>query len=171
MSQTVNEKWLDYIQWLLTPEQERGQLVTSAAWGRAFGVNDRTLRRWRTLPEFQALYDEEAAKVAHSAPTSTSLAGDSVADDEVSPDLSDYRVVKSTLLKGAKSGNPKFLELYFRTYGKPFVEEEVASRSTDLAGMDLDALVAAAVAAVDWDVLVEVLGGMGWSLVRAEPDA
>jgi hypothetical protein len=171
MSQTVNDKWSDYIQWLLTPEQERGQLVSAAAWGRAFGVNDRTLRRWKALPEFQALYDEAAAKVAHLAPTSTPLEGDLDVSGEVSPDLSDYRVVKSALLKGAKSGNPKFLELYFRTYGKPFVEEEVASRSTDLAGMDLDALVAAAVAAVDWDVLVGVLGGMGWSLVRGTPDA
>lgn len=169
MSQTVNDKWVKYIKWLLTPEHLRGSVTSDAAWARANKVTDRTLRRWRSLDEFQQLYDQMA---------DVSLAESTAEVEEVETaeayeggDEADYRVVKSALVNGAKSGNPKYLDLYFRTYGKPFVEEEVASRNADLSSLDLDKLVAETLVALDENVLITVMAEHGWSVSRSGDDA
>lgn len=166
MFEPVNERWAEFIRWKLAPDSKKGSITSEAAWARAHKINERTVRRWKTLPEFQALYKAIESGVVEPSPHTTTVTDDTPqAGDEA-----DYRVVKTALVEGAKGGNPKYLELYFRTYGKPFVDEEVAARSTDLAGMDLDDLVSRSVAAVDWDTLVRVLGSMGWSVVRSSGD-
>jgi hypothetical protein len=168
MTQPSNEKWADYISWMLTPEHLRGTVTTDAAWARKHNVTDRTLRRWKTLPEFNALYEAmKAGVVANLAPSQSTSLPES---DANGGDEADYRMVKSALLEGAKKGNPKYLELYFRTYGKPFVDEEVAARSADLAGMDLDDLVSRALAAVDPETLSRVLSEHGWTVMRSDGD-
>lgn len=153
MSVVLHEKWDSYIEWLLTPLEHRGVVDTETAWARENGLTTRTLRRWKSLPEFQERYaDIEARGV------------ETVKDDveTVGGDEGDYQVVKATLIQGAKSGNPKYLDLYFRTYGKPFVEEEVASRSLDMAGMELEDLVAQAVVSVGADIVADKLRALGW---------
>jgi hypothetical protein len=81
-------------------------------------------------------------------------------------DEASYRVVKAKLVEGARSGNAKALELYFKTYGKPFVEEEVAARTLDLENLELPGLVARAVAAVAPEELEAALTGLGWKVER-----
>jgi hypothetical protein len=148
-----------FIQWLLLPEVRRGDINSEAEWARRHGVSDRTLRRWKTTPKFV-----EAMADAQAAPPATSSAAPPA--EPTSLDEADYRVVKTALVEGAKSGNPKYLDLYFKTYGKPFVEEEVASRATDLAGMDMEDLVARALATLNPEPMISALRALGWRVEK-----
>jgi hypothetical protein len=96
-----------------------------------------------------------------------SVSAPTVVDDDGSDEAS-YRVVKAKLVEGARSGNPKALELYFKTYGKPFVEDEVAARSLDLENMELPGLVARAVASLAPDELESHLRQLGWTVGRPD---
>ena len=156
MSEKVNPKWRAFIQWLDASPLTRVP-STEEEWGAANGVTDRTLRRWKQDPAFVALREEMG--VVAVAPTV-------VADD--GSDEASYRVVKAKLVEGARGGNPKALELYFKTYGKPFVEDEVAARSLDLENMELPGLVARAVASLAPDELESHLRELGWTVGRPE---
>ena len=155
MFKPVNEQWDAFILWSLKPASERGGIDTETAWAAKNGVTTRTLRRWKALPEFIERKAELEANGPAEAPTAPPTA-------LPEGDEGDYRIVKAALVEGAKSGNPKYLDLYFKTYGKPFVEEEAASRSLDLAGMDLDDLVSQALVAVGPEIVAEKLRAMGW---------
>jgi hypothetical protein len=142
-----------FIVWSLKSPTERGAINTETAWAEKHGVSTRTLRRWKTLPEFQDRL-AELGEAKGAAPV-TAEAG--------TADEGDYQIVKAALVEGAKSGNPKYLDLYFKTYGKPFVEEEAASRSSDLTGMDLEDLVGRALVAIGADLVADRLRALGWS--------
>lgn len=160
MSGKPNPLWDEFILWCLTPEVERGSVSTEVEWARTKNLTDRTLRRWKDNPAFQARREQLAGV------TRVTRVAD-VTDGEVtSADEGDYQVVKATLLEGAKSGNPKFLELYFKTYGKPFVEEETAARSATLSGEDLSALTAEALVVLGEDLVAEALRNAGWTVER-----
>jgi hypothetical protein len=165
MSQSTIELQEKFIEWLLLPESRRGSVSTEAEWARRMGVSDRTVRRWKTTPKFVEMLDAARAaapEVNETAPTPTA--------DAATGDEADYRVVKSALVEGAKQGNPKYLDLYFRTYGKPFVEEEVASRATDLSGMDLDDLVAKTLVVLGQEAMAQCLRDAGWRVERRDGD-
>lgn len=166
MSASLEIRWNQYIDWMLTPEHLRGPVTTDSAWAASNGVADRTLRRWKTLPEFQALLDRRQAAMEARIDVASVTSGSEAAGD-VDGDEADYRVVKSVLVEGAKSGNPKSLELYLKTYGKPFVEEEAASRTADLASLDLEDLVSRALEALAPEALVQRLRDSGWIVERA----
>lgn len=163
MSDNTNKLWDEYIRWSSLSAGERGAVATKAEWARSKGVTDRTLRRWEQDPRFVARAEELAADIAEGRLSAAAV----VVDAEGTPDESDYRLVKSQLVEGAKQGNQKMMDLYFRTYGKQFVEEEAASRVSDFASMDLDALLANAAVALGEDVLVEHLRSRGWVVERA----
>lgn len=154
-----NPLWDEFILWSLTPDVDKGEWASENDWAVGHGTTARTLRRWKQNPEFVARRDE-LARVSEV----TRIADVDAAD--LTGDEGDYRVVKSTLVAGAKSGNPKYLELYFKTYGKPFVEEEAASRVSDMATEDLDALILEAVFALGEDAVVEALRARGWTIAR-----
>ncbi len=153
MTKNSNDLMDAFLVWSLKTPSERGVVATETAWAEKHGVSTRTLRRWKTLPEFQARLTElsEARSV-------TSVTAGSGTGDE-----GDYQIVKAALVEGAKEGNPKYLELYFKTYGKPFVEEEAASRSADLAGLDLEDLVAQALTAIGPNMVADKLRALGWT--------
>jgi len=155
-----NPLWDEYILWSLTPEVERGSVVTDVEWARTKNLTDRTLRRWKDNPKF-VVRREEIANV-----TKVTRVVDVIDGTIASADEGDYQVVKATLLEGAKTGNPKFLELYFKTYGKPFVEEETAARTTTLAGEDLSVLVSETLVLLGETVVVEALRKAGWTVER-----
>lgn len=144
-----------FIVWSLKSPSERGAISTETAWAEKHGVATRTLRRWKSLPEFKERAAELGEAKAAMAQTPAAEAG--------TADEGDYQVVKAALVEGAKSGNPKYLDLYFKTYGKPFVEEEFASRTSDLTGMDLEDLVSKALVAVGPELVAEQLRALGWS--------
>ena len=161
MSKKLNPLWDEFIVWSLTPEVERGSVSTEAEWARVKGMTDRTLRRWKDQPDFIARRDELANV------TRVTRVADVVEGEVTTADEGDYQVVKATLLEGAKTGNPKFLELYFKTYGKPFVEEEAAARSASLAGEDLSVLTAEALVLLGEDVVADALRAQGWTVERS----
>jgi hypothetical protein len=152
MSEKANAKWKAFALWLDSPEATRA-ISTEEEWAASNGTTARTLRRWKQDPEFVALRASLSG-----APTVE-------ASDDGSDEAS-YRVVKAKLVEGARSGNAKALELYFKTYGKPFVEEEVAARTLDLENLELPGLVARAVAAVAPEELEATLTGLGWKVER-----
>lgn len=160
MSGKVNPLWDEFILWSLTPDVERGAVSSEIEWARLKGISDRTLRRWKDNPEFVARREQLAGV------TRVTRVADVVAGEPASADEGDYQVVKATLVEGAKTGNPKYLELYMKTYGKPFVEEEVAARSASLANEDLPALVAESIALLGEELLAEQLRSRGWKVER-----
>ena len=161
MSEKVNPLWDEFILWLLKPEIERGPVSSEVEWARTKNISDRTLRRWKDSPAFQVRHDELANV------TRVTRVADATTGDLNTPDEGDYQVVKATLLEGAKTGNPKFLELYFKTYGKPFVEEEAAARSATFAGEDLSVLTAEALVLLGEDMVAEALRSAGWTVERS----
>jgi len=152
MSEKTNAKWKAFALWLDSPESTRA-ISTEEDWAASNGVTARTLRRWKQEPEFVALRASLGG-----APTVE------VGDD--GSDEASYRAVKAQLVAGARGGNAKALELYFKTYGKPFVEEEVAARTLDLENVELPGLVARAVAALSADELESALTTLGWRVER-----
>jgi hypothetical protein len=160
MAEKDNPKWRAYITWLNTPEHLRGTVVSEEDWAAANGTSTRTTRRWKQDPAFVDLRDELTDEAVSALDVSPVEAGEEAT----------YRAVKAKLVEGARGGNVKSLELYFRTYGKPFVEEEAAARSVDLSNMELPALVARAVAALAPDDLEQVLVSAGWTVQRPAGD-
>lgn len=154
-----NPLWDEFILWLLLPDVEKGEWASENDWAAGHGTTARTLRRWKQHPDFVAR-QTELSKVAEVSRIADVEAAD------LSGDEGDYRVVKSTLVAGAKSGNPKYLELYFKTYGKPFVEEEAASRVADMANADIEDLVLETVLALGETVVVDCLRERGWTVER-----
>jgi hypothetical protein len=93
-------------------------------------------------------------------------------DEEGNPDFADerdYRLVKAQLLTSAKTGNLKATELFMKLYGKTWIDEEQASRSSDFGSMDLEDLVARAVLVLAPEVLADALRAEGW-VVEAPND-
>lgn len=157
----LNPLWDEFILWSLTPEVKRGSVVSEIEWARVKGISDRTLRRWKDHPDFVAR-KAELEGVSKVTQVANAANGEVVSADE-----GDYRVVKQTLVEGAKGGNTKYLDIYFRTYGKPFVEEEVASRSASLANEDLEGLVLESIMVLGETVVAERLRAAGWTVERA----
>jgi hypothetical protein len=167
MAETKTTKlWDEYIRWSLTPAHERGTVSSKAEWARAKGVTDRTLRRWEQDERFKERMSELGATVAEARVAKAAKVVDD-AEVEVTADEHDYRTVKTQLIESAKTGNQKSMDLYFRTYGKQFVEEEAASRVSDFASMDLDVLVSEAVLALGEVVVADALRAKGWTVERA----
>lgn len=152
MAKNSNDLMDAFLVWSLKTPSERGVVSTETAWAEKHGVSTRTLRRWKTLPEFQG----RLVELGEARSITSSTAGSGTADE------GDYQVVKAALIDGAKEGNPKYLELYFKTYGKPFVEEEAASRSSDLAGLDLEDLVSQALLSLGPEIIAGRLRALGW---------
>jgi len=167
MAAKVNPLWDEFILWLSMPENERGAVATEDDWAKAHGYADsRTLRRWKKMPEFVERQRRLTEGMAVKAGTAVSF------DDDANPDFSDerdYRLVKAQLLSSAKTGNLKATELFMKLYGKTWIDEEAASRSSDFANADLETLVANAAAAVSPELLAGALRNLGWKV--EEPDA
>jgi hypothetical protein len=158
-SAATNPLWDEFIVWLNTPEHERGEVSTEEEWAAEHGIADRTLRRWKKDPKF--VTRREAHRVGTNA---ASVTGADFDLENASVDEVDYLLVKARLVEAAKTGNPKAQDLYFRTYGRTFVEEEAASRTSDLANMELDDLVSRAVLAVGPDKVAAHLTLLGWTV-------
>ena len=159
----LNPLWDEFIVWLRTPPSDRGAVATQAEWAAAKGVAERTVRKWKSDPRFIERQSELAEKFVGVPAESVAaeILGESSSDD-------DYQVVKGTLLSQAKSGNAKAIELYFRTYGKPFVDEENASRASDLSVVELEELVSRALLSVGPELVAAGLREQGWTVLGPE---
>lgn len=153
MSET-NPLWSEFISWLSTSQSARVP-STEALWAAEHGVADRTVRRWKSNPKFVELMESMSPDVVRAN-------GEAVAEG----DAANYQQVKAQLVEGAMKGNPKALELYFRTYGKEFVAEEAAARTLDLANVDLEDLVAKTLLALGEELVAGELRKLGWRVDR-----
>lgn len=163
-----NPQWDDFILWLATPEHERGTVSTEHEWAQAHGYADsRTLRRWKKNPEFlerqMSITQKMVSKVGGAIITS--------GDDDITMDGEerDYRLVKTKLVQSAKEGNLKAQELYMKQYGKSWIDEEQASRSSDFSNLELPSLVAKAASVLEPALLAQALRDLGWKV--EEPGA
>lgn len=157
-----DDLWEALVVWLATPPHQRGQISTEEEWAVAHKTTTRTMRRWKQDPKFLEMQEayQDRLKVREAA------RGAALKDDgDGSEDERSYLQVKAKLIEGASTGNPKYMDLYFKTYGKPFVEEEAAARTTDLVSLDLDELIVRAISLLDPKSLARELQGLGWVAV------
>jgi hypothetical protein len=179
MSQ-VSPQWEAFANWLLMDDASKARLnlpKNKVEYSIANKVSDRTIRRWQIDPMFVALLEKKRSAQGKRGLTAVSVEGvqailaeedeDSQAVD--SPD-DEYQQIKSALVKGALTGDPKYLDLYFKTYGKEFVAEEVAARTSDLAGLALDDLIIETATVVGEDVLVDYLRSQGFIIIQPGSD-
>jgi hypothetical protein len=167
---SVRPEWNDYANWLLLTPAERKNLglpASETAYANAKGISDRQLRRWKQDPIFQGLLEKLKTKQAEKISVSNMSNNSIDTDEEVLASSEDeYQIIKSTLIKGAMSGDSKYLDLYFRTYGKDFVAEEAAARSSDLASMDFDTLVLETMASLDIGSVIQYLQSNGYIVIQ-----
>jgi hypothetical protein len=172
----VSPQWEAYANWLALDDAARDRLnlpKNKAEYAIANKLSDRTIRRWQNDPLFKALLDKKLGAKGKKGIQAVSVDGTPAvleedleeASSQDSPD-DDYQQIKSALVKGAMTGDPKYLDLYFKTYGKEFVAEEVAARTSDLAGLDLSELVVEAASAVGESLLVDYLRSQGYEISR-----
>lgn len=155
----------EFVRWSLLSDSDKGELDSIVSWAKAKGVSERTVRRWKSEEWFSEAVESYVTDVTPGVEPVEDDIEEELSDAlESSGDEADYLEVKKALIAGARQGNPKYLDLYFKTYGKPFVEEEVAARSTDLSGMDLDQLVTEALLALGPELVAESLRLQGWSV-------
>lgn len=171
----MNEQWEDFANWLVLDKDTRERLnlpKSISEYSIAHKINDRTLRRWKTDPVFQALVEKKQAKANNKQGITAISANGTPAELEVDPETpeDEYQVIKATLVKGAISGDPKYLDLYFKTYGKEFVAEEAAARTSDLASLDITDLVLEAAMAVDAETVIAYLESIGYRVERGSDD-
>jgi hypothetical protein len=165
----INPLWDEFILWLATPEHERGAVSSEDEWAKSKGYADsRTLRRWKKNPAFQERQRRLTETMASKTGASIVFEDD---DNPAFADERDYRLVKSQLLNSAKSGNLKATELFMKLYGKSWIDEEQASRSSDFSSMPLDDLVAQAAAAVSPEALARALEEQGWRVEAPSDDS
>jgi hypothetical protein len=174
----ITPQWEAFANWLAMDEQTRTRLnlpQNQTQYAFANKISDRQLRRWKTDPLFQALLEKKGAR-SKPSPVVSSPASSAVAEsgsalvDVVEPEQSEaapedeYIAIKSALVKGAMTGDPKYLDLYFKTYGKEFVAEEAAARTSDLAGLDLGDLILEAASSLDVARVADYLRSQGYDV-------
>ena len=157
------ELWEELVVWLATPPSSRGAVSTEEEWAAAHDTTARTVRRWKQDPKFAEL--QEAYRKRLEVREAARAAGEPDVVEDGDGDEKSYLKVKAKLIEGAASGNPKYMDLYFKTYGKPFVEEEAAARTTDLVALDLDELIVKTVSLLDPKSLARELAALGWVAV------
>jgi len=177
MAAKISPQWDALPNWLAMDEDQRTRLnlpKNQTEYAFANKISDRQLRRWKGDPLFKGLLEKKLAAKGRSGLTAVASDGAPAVFDE-DEDLSggvdvsespedDYATIKSTLVKGAMTGDPKYLDLYFKTYGKDFVAEEAAARNSSFSGLDLDELILEAAVFLGSDRVGDYLRSQGWTV-------
>ena len=138
----------EYIEWFLTDKHQRaiaGMPTSDTQWAKVKGISDRTLRLWKQDEEFVGKLESRRKERMLSLPGATVLATTAtearkVASTGFDPEKADHDAIKAKLIERAMAGDRASAELYFKTYGKQYVDEEMASRKSDFRDMDITAL-------------------------------
>lgn len=143
----------EYAMWCALDKRQRrtaGLPTTQKEFAEKHHVNARTLNRWSKEEEFQQLVADFRPAEAPEEPAPT---------PDTKPDvaLDDYREVREALVDKAKTGDRQAMDLYMKHYGKPFIEEEHAERTSSFQEFSDEALVAAVVDAAGSDLVERVL--------------
>jgi hypothetical protein len=155
----------EYIEWLLLDKHQRaiaGLPTSDVAWAKVKGVNERTVRQWKKHPRFIEKYENRVREKAMALPGATALAlTPSQLNAQGKDDRNEHEMIKAKLIERAMSGDRASAELYFKTYGKAFVDEEMANRKSDFRELDISALYDRVLSLVPVAVLEEFLAKKG----------
>lgn len=179
----------EFAAWLLMTKRDRrthGLPATEVEWADWKGITARTLRRWKSLDEFDDYLKLRRAEMARQhIPNSTITAADvggarnpsdarlkrraeagipepatqhddPTYDPSLSPDELAYAQARDTLIQMAKDGSTEALNLYYRHYGQKHIEAERAA-SGDLAHLSDEQLAAEVVALLGEDAVASAL--------------
>jgi len=145
--QSINKYELlqnEYIEWMLLDKHQKivaGLPTSDKEWAKIKHITDRTLRMWKNNDNFIAKYDNRLKEKALSLPGATSLNTTvQKTSKATNNEKSEYELIKSKLTERAIAGDKAAAELYFKTYGKAYVDEEAASRKSDFRDMDIMSL-------------------------------
>jgi len=143
----------EYIEWSLMNKHQRaiaGLPSSDVQWAKIKGITDRAIRKWKQNEDFLARLENRRKEVALALPGATALPTQAAAAQKLSPDAdkNEHEAIKAKLIERAMAGDRASAELYFKTYGKQFVDEEVASRKSDFRDLDIEALYARVLALV-----------------------
>jgi hypothetical protein len=134
----------EYIEWALMDKHAKAvaNLPSSdVQWAKVKGIADRTIRKWKQNPEFIAKYEKRERERTLALPGATALqTAGAINNQKAKDERNEHEAIKSKLIERAMAGDRASAELYFKTYGKAFVDEEVASRKSDFREMDIEQL-------------------------------
>lgn len=145
----------EFCRWYATPKYLRvtlGLPKTLNEFAGFKGIGERTVRRWKTIPEFQEIVDFEKERIAKESSKNSSVSvnigmpqapsdprmvrrmtdeknpvgwGDDLALDEgLSEGELQYRQVRQRLVHMAMEGSTQAADLFMKHWGKTFVEAE-----------------------------------------------
>jgi hypothetical protein len=108
-------------------------------------------------PEFVERIENRRRELSLSLPGATAGAMTSIAVLKANKDddKSDYEKIKAALVERALAGDRTSAEIYFKTYGVTYVEEEKASRKADFRDQDVTQLYARVLALLPTEVIIE----------------
>lgn len=135
----------EYIEWALMNKHQRaiaGLPSSDRQWAEIKGITDRAIRKWKQNPDFIAKMENRRKEVMLALPGATALPTQAAVAQKLSADAdkNEHEAIKAKLIERAMAGDRASAELYFKTYGKQFVDEEVASRKSDFRDLDIEAL-------------------------------
>lgn len=145
----------EFARWYATPKYLRvtlGLPNTLGEFADFKGIGERTVRRWKTLPEFVELVDFERERIARESSKNSSVSvnigmpsapqdprmvrrltdekdpvgwsDDRALAEDVSQGELQYRQVRERLVHMAMEGSTQAADLFMKHWGKPFVDAE-----------------------------------------------
>lgn len=156
-------------EWDQLDRQQRRALglpLTDTEWAKVKGLNPRRVGKYRVDPFYERCVEELRSVTAKriSGGGSAVLANVALSNVPGSDDVADYAAIKSQLAGLARQGDSRALEIWLKHWGKPFLDEEVSSRVSDLASFSDEALVELVVGIVAPVLLADVLVSAGWKV-------
>lgn len=147
----------EYIEWCILDRQHKivaGLPTSDVQWAKLKGITDRTIRNWKNDPDFIAKYEARVKEVSLALPGGTSLSViKQEKQDKPTKEKSEYELIKQKLVDRAMAGDKNAADLYFKTYGKVYVDEEAASRRSDFRELDTDTLYSRVLALVTTEAI------------------
>ena len=163
----VNPQWEQFANWLVTTPDQRKRLglpLNQVQYANDKEISDRQLRRWKENPVFKALLatkQETENPLPSLTPETPDQQGN---EDQPASSEEEYLLIKAKMVQGALTGDPKYLDLYFKAYGKEFIAEEVAAITSDLAGLDMIDLIKESISLLGLDLIIEHLQNLGYTV-------
>jgi hypothetical protein len=159
----------EFCRWYATPKYLRvtlGLPKTLGEFAEFKGIGERTVRRWKTIPEFQEIVDFEKERIARESSKNSSVSvnigmpqapsdprmvrrltdqkdpvgwqDDRAFEEGLSEGELQYRQVRERLVNMAMEGSTQAADLFMKHWGKSFVDAEQQDVGyADLSDQDL----------------------------------
>lgn len=145
----------EFCRWYATPKYLRvtlGLPKTLGEFAEFKGIGERTVRRWKTIPEFQEIVDFEKERIARESSKNSAVSvnigmpqapsdprmvrrltdqkepvgwdDDPAFEEGLSEGELQYRQVRERLVKMAMEGSTQAADLFMKHWGRSFVEAE-----------------------------------------------